>query len=500
MTASFEDPRVAQLGDPRLEEYLTLSPSELETSKQALLLCEPWVESCLGPDRIMHITRGYKSYVPRVETTAKYMSIIAKWRRDENIDSILHTQLAGLEDFDRCWPGYIYGRDKHGHTVFAEKLSDLRLERICSDFTEQQLVQFRVQQLEYLTEVKRRTTRALGRTVYQHIHILDVAGLEWSQFTSEVRVLIPKVLSVAETYYPQALFTLYVTNAPFIFRAIWSIIKMGLHPLTQQKIQIHGGNPKKQMIKEGIPIESIPEWLGGKSDGNTYLHELKRLQDERKAEQQAERKAKQQAERKAEQQAEVKAAQRPEGAQAAAPASSTARMASTLDSSMLSLWLDGPDAANVKPAEALPSAGSGGWGMRLLHKPPTAAAVTGAEVVKRPSSVAQHASSGSMPETTAGDIANAPKDPLQKTETESGQSADCHELQSASQDTDARAPTCNRDDREESRTLSADARAAMLGVAARNMLLRLHTLVCAILVQFVAALKCIAMKKHTEQL
>eukprot|EP00854_Cymbomonas_tetramitiformis_P004372 gene4372-5377_t len=382
MTASFEDPRVAQLGDPRLEEYLTLSPSELETSKQALLLCEPWVESCLGPDRIMHITRGYKSYVPRVETTAKYMSIIAKWRRDENIDSILHTQLAGLEDFDRCWPGYIYGRDKHGHTVFAEKLSDLRLERICSDFTEQQLVQFRVQQLEYLTEV---------------------------------RVLIPKVLSVAETYYPQALFTLYVTNAPFIFRAIWSIIKMGLHPLTQQKIQIHGGNPKKQMIKEGIPIESIPEWLGGKSDGNTYLHELKRLQDERKAEQQAERKAKQQAERKAEQQAEVKAAQRPEGAQAAAPASSTARMASTLDSSMLSLWLDGPDAANVKPAEALPSAGSGGWGMRLLHKPPTAAAVTGAEVVKRPSSVAQHASSGSMPETTAGDIANAPKDPLQKT-------------------------------------------------------------------------------------
>eukprot|EP00854_Cymbomonas_tetramitiformis_P029841 gene29841-37225_t len=83
-----EDPRIKELPDPRLDEYLTLSESDVAASKEALAQCEPWVEAQLGPDRIKHITRGYKTYTPRIEETAKAMTRIAEWRRNGNIDDI----------------------------------------------------------------------------------------------------------------------------------------------------------------------------------------------------------------------------------------------------------------------------------------------------------------------------------------------------------------------------------------------------------------------------
>eukprot|EP00854_Cymbomonas_tetramitiformis_P029974 gene29974-37418_t len=55
-----DDPRLAQLEDARLEEYLTLSPSDEQVAKSALSLCPPWVEGVLRPDLLTYITRAYK--------------------------------------------------------------------------------------------------------------------------------------------------------------------------------------------------------------------------------------------------------------------------------------------------------------------------------------------------------------------------------------------------------------------------------------------------------
>lgn len=58
---------------------------------------------------------------------------------------------------------------------------------------------------------------------------------------------------------------MFVVNAPFVFRSVYSIISPFIHPVTKQKIKILGGPAKylEEMRRDGIPPEAVPESLGG---------------------------------------------------------------------------------------------------------------------------------------------------------------------------------------------------------------------------------------------
>ncbi|KAK3235399.1 hypothetical protein CYMTET_54393 [Cymbomonas tetramitiformis] len=187
-------------------------------------------------------------------------------------------QAPRADDFNGSWPTRFYGRDKYGHTLIAEKLEDLHLGRINKEYKQEQVSHFRVQQLEYIAHLKTLVSKDIGKTVYKHVHIMDLAGLKMSHFSGESRALVQKVLGVANEHYPESLFALYVTNAPMIFRGIWSVIRVWLHPITQKKVNITSGNPKSAMMKDGIPLESIPDWLGGTNKGALFYDELNKYQ------------------------------------------------------------------------------------------------------------------------------------------------------------------------------------------------------------------------------
>mmetsp|Transcript_6061 Transcript_6061/g.21398 ORF Transcript_6061/g.21398 Transcript_6061/m.21398 type:complete len:114 (+) Transcript_6061:118-459(+) len=83
------------------------------------------------------------------------------------------------------------------------------------------------------------------------------------------RQVLQKIFHIGSTYYPESMWKIYLVNSPLIFRAIWAIIKPWLHPVTLSKIQIIGSAKEaiKKMNEEGIPIEAIPDWMGGKHPG-----------------------------------------------------------------------------------------------------------------------------------------------------------------------------------------------------------------------------------------
>lgn len=55
---------------------------------------------------------------------------------------------------------------------------------------------------------------------------------------------------------------MYIVNAPFIFTAIWAIVKGFIDEKTRKKINIMGGSYKKTLLKAVDP-ENLPIWLGG---------------------------------------------------------------------------------------------------------------------------------------------------------------------------------------------------------------------------------------------
>jgi hypothetical protein len=56
---------------------------------------------------------------------------------------------------------------------------------------------------------------------------------------------------------------MYIVNAPWTFRAVFSIVKGFLDAKTVAKIEIVGGSYQSTLLKE-IEAENLPTFLGGK--------------------------------------------------------------------------------------------------------------------------------------------------------------------------------------------------------------------------------------------
>ena len=87
--------------------------------------------------------------------------------------------------------------------------------------------------------------------------------------TGEGKNILKAIMSIGNLYFPESLYKMYLVNAPFIFTAIWNIISPWLHPITKAKIRIvkSKDEARKKMLEDGVDIEVVPSFLGGKSEG-----------------------------------------------------------------------------------------------------------------------------------------------------------------------------------------------------------------------------------------
>ena len=54
--------------------------------------------------------------------------------------------------------------------------------------------------------------------------------------SKHVYSILQKATYVADHYYPEQLYRVYITNSPWVFSGVWSIIKGWIHERTRDKI------------------------------------------------------------------------------------------------------------------------------------------------------------------------------------------------------------------------------------------------------------------------
>ena len=81
-------------------------------------------------------------------------------------------------------------------------------------------------------------------------------------FTAEARKLVKTSSSIGSDNYPETMNRMFIINAPFMFRAAWSVIKGFLDKKTIAKISIHGDNYTTELF-EVVDPDNVPEYLGG---------------------------------------------------------------------------------------------------------------------------------------------------------------------------------------------------------------------------------------------
>ena len=99
----------------------------------------------------------------------------------------------------------------------------------------------RVQIMEALDHVKRRTAIAKGHRLHKHaVWVIDLQGITTSHLTGSVRTFLYDLISLCQDKYTDTLHAMWLVNAPYVFRAMWSAIKTMVRKSTKDKIQILG--------------------------------------------------------------------------------------------------------------------------------------------------------------------------------------------------------------------------------------------------------------------
>ena len=56
-------------------------------------------------------------------------------------------------------------------------------------------------------------------------------------------------IGISQKYYPETLEKMFIINAPWLFRTIWTIVKGWLHKNTSRKISMHKKVPTQKLLE-----------------------------------------------------------------------------------------------------------------------------------------------------------------------------------------------------------------------------------------------------------
>ena len=178
------------------------------------------------------------------------MQIIADWRDKVQAHNFLKQRLGRDEEFHKCWPESLYGCDKYGHFIVGVRVTDIDCDGL-EKFDEAEIERLQGQKLTALTTLKIDRFKETGIRRYKHTAIIDLNGMSMSLLGGKKRGLLKRVADIGTHYFPETAWKIYLINAPFVFRAIWAIIKPWLHPITAAKVNILGSSPEQAMGNDG---------------------------------------------------------------------------------------------------------------------------------------------------------------------------------------------------------------------------------------------------------
>lgn len=100
-----------------------------------------------------------------------------------------------------------------------------------------------------------------GHPVETFCTILDLQNVSLSNFY-RVKDYVSAASSIGQNRYPETMGKFYIINAPYLFSAVWAIIRPWLDEVSVSKIEIIGSGYKDKLLAQ-IDAENLPKNFGG---------------------------------------------------------------------------------------------------------------------------------------------------------------------------------------------------------------------------------------------
>ncbi len=214
---------------------------------------------------LVQFVRGYsyeKEWVPKVhEMIVKALD----WRDANQIDTICQRKLEKREEFKKTWITMVTGEDPKGRLITVDRLGKIEPSSLLANFTVEELQLHHAQNQEFICKMKKRANAKHGRRMYKTVSILCLDGIGMGHASGKFTGPARSVTDIDQWFYPESLHKMYVVNVPWVFKAIWAIVRPWLHPITQSKIQVCGSSFVDELAADGITKAMLPECFGGTS-------------------------------------------------------------------------------------------------------------------------------------------------------------------------------------------------------------------------------------------
>ena len=108
---------------------------------------------------------------------------------------------------------------------------------------------------------------------------MDLEGLSYFGDSRGMQ-LFKDALEIDQGTYPEFLGNLFLINAPFIFRGMWSVIKGWIDPKTASKFVVLGSDYRETLLKY-IDEDQLPVEYGGTNQRSLPVVNFDKVPDEK---------------------------------------------------------------------------------------------------------------------------------------------------------------------------------------------------------------------------
>jgi len=216
----------------------------------------------LDPDLLL--LRYLRANNFNVKKTKKHMLTNIEWRKAQNIPALM---LLTPEEILGCelskmithFPHWHSGYDKTGRPLLFKQQGafDIGAIKELAGGSFDPIIRYHVWEQELAQRLCYEQSLRTKTIIETVTAVLDVKGMTLLSMNGDFRTMMNGIIQMDQDMYPETLGKILVINAPFIFPAIFGLVKPWLDPITAAKVNVKGTD-YKDLLAENVGLENLP--------------------------------------------------------------------------------------------------------------------------------------------------------------------------------------------------------------------------------------------------
>jgi len=254
------------------QDYIQMFLGKLEPMQESRLV---QLKQCMAelqrgktpPDPV--VLRFLRARDFNVEKGREMLSSSLIWRKKHGVDKILsdYQEPACIKDY---FPGGWHHYDMEGRPVFVLRLGQMDAKGIIRSVGEEGLTKLTLRICEEGLKLTEESAHRLNKPISTWTMLLDLEGLNMRHLWRPGVKALLHIIEICEANYPETLGRVLIIRAPRVFPILWTLVCPLIDETSRGKFLFYAGtdNRGEQFLgpgglKEYVPEEWIPDWLGG---------------------------------------------------------------------------------------------------------------------------------------------------------------------------------------------------------------------------------------------